>query len=106
MKRASRASYTPGSRMVVTKGYERDVYVSEYAKRRANGVCQLCEEPALFHTKKGEPYLETHHIEWLSKGGEDTTENTVALCPNCHRRMHSLNAKKDVEKLKIVASKN
>ncbi|MFL0574944.1 HNH endonuclease [Priestia megaterium] len=105
MKRASRASHKPGSRMVVTKGYERDVYVSEYVKRRANGVCQLCEEPAPFHTKKGDPYLETHHIEWLSKGGEDRIENTVALCPNCHRRMHSLNSKKDVEKLKAVASK-
>ena len=56
--------------------------------------------------KKGDPYLETHHIEWLSKGGEDTIDNTVALCPNCHRRMHSLNSKKDVEKLKVVASKN
>lgn len=58
------------------------------------------------HTKKDEPYLETHHIEWLSKGGEDTIKNTVALYPKCHRRMHSLNSKKDVEKLKVTASKN
>ncbi|UYP07258.1 HNH endonuclease [Priestia megaterium] len=105
-KRASSASKKPGSRMVVTKTYDRDIYVSEFAKARANGLCQLCEEPAPFLTKKGDPYLETHHIEWLSKGGEDTIENTVALCPNCHRRMHSLNSKKDVEKLKVVASKN
>jgi len=106
MIRASRAAHTPGSRTVVTKGYERDMYISEYAKRRANGVCQLCEEPAPFHTKKGDPYLETHHIEWLSKGGEDTIENTVALCPNCHRRMHFLNSKKDIEKLRVVAAES
>ncbi|WP_296863638.1 HNH endonuclease [Thermosyntropha sp.] len=31
----------------------------------------------------GEP-----HIEWLSRGGTDTIDNTVALCPNCHRKMH------------------
>ncbi|RDZ10376.1 restriction endonuclease [Priestia megaterium] len=104
-KRVASASKKPGSRKVVTKAYERDIYVSEYAKRRANGVCQLCEEPAPFHTKKGDPYLETHHIEWLSKGGADTIENTVALCPNCHRKMHSLNSKKDVEKLRVIASK-
>ncbi|MEB4858345.1 HNH endonuclease [Priestia megaterium] len=105
-KRAASAPKKPGSRPVVTKAYERDIYVSEYAKARANGVCQLCQNPAPFHTKKGDPYLETHHIEWLSKGGEDTIENTVALCPNCHRRMHSLNSKKDVEKLRVAASKS
>lgn len=39
MKRTLRASHTSGSRMVVTKEYERDVYVSEFANRRSNGVC-------------------------------------------------------------------
>jgi 5-methylcytosine-specific restriction protein A len=24
----------------------------------------------------------------LSTGGEDTLENAIALCPNCHRRAH------------------
>jgi len=24
----------------------------------------------------------------LAEGGPDTVENTVALCPNCHRRCH------------------
>ena len=46
-------------------------------------------------TKDGSPYLETHHIVWLSNGGEVTPDNTVALCPNSHRKMHSLNLKKD-----------
>jgi len=68
-------------------------------KRRANGFCQLCEEPAPFKDKKGEPFLESHHIVWLSKGGDDTIENTVALCPNCHRKMHSLNLKSDINHL-------
>ena len=83
--------------------YERNTYVAELAKRKAEGVCQLCDEPAPFSDKQGNPFLETHHIVWLSKGGEDTSENTVALCPNCHRKMHSLNLKSDQRKLKEKA---
>jgi len=46
-----------------------------------------------------EPYLEVHHIIWLSKGGDDDIDNTVALCPNCHKKMHILNLDKDIEYL-------
>ena len=77
--------------------YIRNKYVSEYAKRRAGGICQLCEQPAPFIDRNGEPYLETHHIVWLGDGGSDTVDNVVALCPNCHRRMHSLNLQEDIE---------
>ena len=87
-------------RLTSTTSYERNPYVSEYAKRWAKGICQLCEQPAPFHDQNGEPYLETHHIDWLSRGGEDTISNTIALCPNCHRKMHVLERKEDVEKLK------
>lgn len=80
--------------------YERNVWVSELAKRLAKGQCQLCLQPAPFKNAKGEPYLETHHIVWLSKGGDDTAENTVAICPNCHKKMHIVDDKKDVENLK------
>lgn len=92
-------SKKPSVRSVKTRTYNRNAFVSEFAKRRANGKCQLCNEIAPFETKKGIPYLETHHIIWLSKGGTDTIENTVALCPNCHRKMHELNLKDDVSKL-------
>jgi 5-methylcytosine-specific restriction protein A len=89
----------PCSRTVRTNTYVRNPYVSEYAKRLANGRCQLCGAEAPFMDKKNKPYLETHHIEWLSEGGADTIENTVALCPNCHRRMHVLNLVEDITKL-------
>ncbi|WP_434139317.1 HNH endonuclease [Photobacterium leiognathi] len=81
-------------------GYERNIWVAELAKRLAKGQCQLCIQPAPFKNAKGEPYLETHHIVWLSKGGDDTSENTVALCPNCHKKMHIVDDSKDVELLK------
>ena len=75
-------------------------------RKRANGICQFCNQPAPFIDKKGNPYLEVHHIVWLSHGGEDSTANTVALCPNCHTRMHVLDKTEDVEKLKGIISEN
>lgn len=79
--------------------FSRNPYVAELAKRKAKGICQLCENPAPFNDKDGKPYLETHHIVWLSEGGEDTIENCTALCPNCHQKMHILNLKFDIAKL-------
>ena len=90
-------------RIVKSTTFIRDPYVSEYVKRAANGNCQLCEEKAPFKDKNGNPYLETHHIDWLSKDGADTIDNTVALCPNCHRKMHILNYEQNIRKLKNVA---
>lgn len=84
-----------GVRSVKVTNYIRDQYVSEYAKRIANGRCQLCGEMAPFLDEHNKPYLETHHIIWLSEGGPDTIGNTVALCPNCHRKMHVLNHQVD-----------
>lgn len=90
-------------RKVTTDTYYRDQVIAQYAKERAGGVCQLCGMPAPFEDKDGNPYLESHHIIWLSQGGEDTIENTVALCPNCHKRMHVLNEERAV---KVLQSRN
>lgn len=87
---------------VTTHVHERNNYVSEFAKRRANGKCQLCKKTAPFKSKSGRPYLEAHHIIWLSNRGSDTLENTVALCPNCHKKMHIVADKHDIEQLKKV----
>lgn len=92
----------PGTRNVVSSTYERNTYVVEYTRQRAKGVCELCNSNAPFTNSKGEPYLEVHHIKWLSKDGDDTIDNTVALCPNCHRKMHILNLDEDVEYLENI----
>lgn len=78
----------------------RDPYIAEYTKRRANGICQLCKKKAPFEDENRQPYLESHHIKWLSTGGSDSIDNTAALCPNCHRRVHVLNDQKDIKILK------
>jgi len=82
--------------------YTRNPYIAEYAKRRAKGRCQLCEKPAPFLDLRGSPYLESHHILWLSKGGPDIVENTVALCPNCHKCVHVRNDKENINKLALA----
>lgn len=94
------------ARRVVSRSHARSPYVAELTKRRAAGVCELCQSPAPFKSKKGEPYLEVHHIQWLSKGGLDVPENTVALCPNCHRKMHSLDLAEDKERLMDVTQRS
>jgi 5-methylcytosine-specific restriction protein A len=92
-------------RRVSTTYYERNQNVVEMIKRTAGGHCQLCGKPALFKDRYGRPYLESHHIEWLSKGGSDSVENTVALYPNCHRKMHVLNLESDKDVLRQRALK-
>jgi 5-methylcytosine-specific restriction protein A len=97
------AEYSPGeggSREVVSQVFDDDQIVAEYAKRRADGICQLCNRPAPFKDRNGEPYLEIHHIIPLAQGGSDIIGNVVALCPNCPRKMHELNLPADEVRLK------
>ncbi|MGE0698137.1 MAG: HNH endonuclease [Hyphomicrobiaceae bacterium] len=55
----------------------------------AQGRCEGCNSLAPFKRRDtGAPYLEVHHIIPLAGGGDDTVENTTALCPNCHRKAH------------------
>ena len=94
-KRIDIAPPKSGSREVISKNYYTSQVVAEFVQRRANGICQLCGQKAPFIDKKGRPYLEVHHVKWLSKGGKDTKDNSVALCPNCHKKMHELDLKRD-----------
>ncbi len=86
--------------------YSRSVHIREFARRVSNGVCQLCDEDAPFQDKLGQAFLEVHHIHYLSKGGSDSIDNVVALCPNCHRRIHQLELESDVKKISDRAMSN
>jgi 5-methylcytosine-specific restriction protein A len=74
--------------------------ITEYREERWPLICQLCERPAPFRYPDGKPYLEPHHIIPLEEGGLDGPENIVALCPNCHRKMHVLQLPEDLARLK------
>ena len=85
---------------VVYKSKKRNPYVAEYYRRRANGICDLCGEESPIIKSDGSRYLESHHIKWLSEGGLDDVTNVVALCPNCHKKVHIEKRKEDITFLK------
>lgn len=73
----------------LVKQFNRNPYVAAEVLERAKGVCEGCQQPAPFlRQSDGSPYLEVHHKVKLADGGADTLENTIALCPNCHRERH------------------
>ncbi|MFT5450057.1 MAG: 5-methylcytosine-specific restriction protein A [Gammaproteobacteria bacterium] len=67
---------------------QRSEAVRVYVLRRADGVCEGCGSSAPFMGKKRRPYLEPHHIYRIADGGPDHPAHVIALCPNCHRRVH------------------
>lgn len=79
----------PSQKEVRSFQYERDPKVVAYVLKKAKGICNDCKNEGPFKSKTtGLPYLEVHHVEMLKDGGEDTVDNAVALCPNCHRKRH------------------
>jgi 5-methylcytosine-specific restriction enzyme A len=55
----------------------------------AKGKCGACGATAPFLRPDGTPYLEPHHLRRVSDGGPDHPAHVIALCPNCHRRVHA-----------------
>lgn len=69
--------------------YYRNRYVAAEALARAAGKCEACLQSAPFaRVSNGKPYLEIHHKQRLADDGDDTLDNVLALCPNCHRKAH------------------
>jgi 5-methylcytosine-specific restriction endonuclease McrA len=87
--RLSNAPRLPKRIEVTTTVFVRNPDVVVEALLRARGICERCNDPAPFARRSdGSPYLEVHHRIPLAVGGEDTVENAIALCPNCHRAAH------------------
>ncbi len=88
-ERLKNAPKRPQKIIVRTVGYIRNPDVVAEVLYRAQGKCEKCRRNAPFTRKKDQsPYLEVHHITQLAKNGDDTVENALALCPNCHREQH------------------
>jgi hypothetical protein len=87
--RLKKAGRVPRVITVTSVAYERNPDVVAQALLDAGGRCQECKAEAPFKRKADNtPYLEVHHRIPLSRGGEDSMANAVALCPNCHRKLH------------------
>ena len=88
-KRASDASRSSVPSQVSATVYRaRSDVVYEYARTRAQGICEMCGRSAPFVTPRGEPYLEVHHVLRLADDGPDDIFHVAAICPNCHREAH------------------
>jgi len=80
--------------------YPRNNTLKNYVKRRSNYSCEMpgCHYHG-FYKDNEELYIEVHHIIPLSEGGEDSINNTVALCPNCHRALHYANNRQELREI-------
>lgn len=87
--RLARASKKPFRTQVISTVILRNPDVVAEVLIRAAGVCEDCKRPAPFErATDGTPYLEVHHHDRLADDGDDTVQNAIALCPNCHRKAH------------------
>lgn len=75
----------------ITTNFRRNPDVVAEVLERAKGICEheKCRRPAPFlRVSDISPYFEVHHKIPLAQGGDDTVENSIALCSNCHREAH------------------
>ena len=79
----------PVRKSAITQVFIRNPYIIAEVLLRAAGVCEFCNQTVPFlRAIDNTPFLEVHHKIPLANGGEDSLENTVAVCPNCHRKAH------------------
>lgn len=87
--RLKKSDPIPKKAIVSRTVFHRNQYVIAEVLERANGECERCKKKAPFLKDTDQsPYLEVHHKVPLAEGGDDTVENAIGLCPNCHRHAH------------------
>ena len=87
--RLATAPKKPSTTIVTTTVFKRNPDVVAEVLQRAIGICEGCGSAAPFNRRStGAPYLEVHHKTPLVDDGDDTVDNAIALCPNCHRQKH------------------
>jgi 5-methylcytosine-specific restriction protein A len=67
---------------------KRRILIRAYVRKRAGGRCEHCDELG-FETDSdfgNDLYLEAHHLDHNSFN--NTPGNIIALCANCHRKVH------------------
>ena len=79
---------SPTKQAVRNTSYVRDAKVAAWVLENSQGQCEACNRLAPFVKHGGDFYLEVHHLRRLADGGSDTITNAIAVCPNCHRKLH------------------
>ncbi|MEM1118852.1 MAG: HNH endonuclease [Bacteroidota bacterium] len=84
---------TPVVKERISKYIERGA-IANKVKKLTGYKCQICEQlgesPYSFKKKNGQYYVETHHVEQVSKlkKGSLGIENLITVCANHHRQLH------------------
>lgn len=75
----------------------RNSQLAQQLQELYSGKCQIC----LWSPKDKYSYnlCHGHHIQWLSRGGEDVLENMALICPNHHAAIHRCDAPLDFKDL-------
>lgn len=90
-KRMKRA--TPEIKERISRYIERGE-IAKQIKKVTNYKCLVCEQlgenPHSFKKKNGDFYIETHHVEQVSKlkKGSLSATNLITVCANHHRQLH------------------
>jgi len=85
---APKGNENPQKKSYQRNGYQGDSRLREWILKNAKGKCESCLSESPFIDTSNKPFLEIHHVIHRANGGADTKENTVAICPNCHREFH------------------
>jgi hypothetical protein len=78
---------------------DRNRTLVERLRTMYGGRCQLCKWNPI--DEYGEHLCEGHHIQWLSRGGDDRIDNLMLVCPNHHRAIHRCDAPLDYDDLAL-----
>jgi 5-methylcytosine-specific restriction endonuclease McrA len=97
-ERATNINTTPSQVEQTVRVYPRNNILRTYVKERSNYSCEMPDCDYIgFNKNDSKKYIEIHHVDPLSEGGEDSISNTVALCPNCHRKIHYAENKEELK---------
>jgi hypothetical protein len=83
---------------IVVERFDRNHFLADSLKSYYENRCQVCGHS--FEPVYGAAFSESHHIQYLSEGGPDISDNMVVLCPNHHRIVHATNAHFDQRSLR------
>ncbi len=75
----------------------RNSQLAQQLQELYSGKCQICLWSP--KDKYGFNLCHGHHIQWLSRGGEDILENMALICPNHHAAIHRCDAPLDFRDL-------
>lgn len=80
----------------------RDTVVAKRVKQLYADKCQICG--CVIELANGRTYSEAHHIHPLGKGGPDSAENILCVCPNHHVLLDYYAISLDLSELSTNAS--